>query len=136
MKPNVLLSVYAVLAAVFCGGLLFVPGFWIALYGGTVDPQAIALLRLVGALFGGLAVMAWAGRNAPPSQSRDAMLLGFLVLNGLSAFVAVLIALSGVYNAFAWGPVACWGLFTVAFAVSWRDTRTPSITAPSRSAAL
>ena len=77
-------------------------------------------LRLVGALFGGLAVMAWMGRDAEPSRSRDAMVLGLTVLHGLAALVAVAGALSGVYNQFAWGPVATFTLFAVGFLVVGR----------------
>jgi|SRR6267378_7470210 len=68
--------------------------------------SATLLLRLTGALFGGIAVMAWAGRNAEPSKTRDALVLGFAVSNGLAAGVALLGALSGVYNQFAWGQLS------------------------------
>ena len=115
MKLNTLFSVYGVVAVVFCAGLLLLPAFWITLYGATADSQATLLLRLVGALFGGLAVMAWVGRNAEPSTSRDATVLGLTVSNGLAAIVAVVGAVSGVYNQFAWGPVATFALFAIGF---------------------
>ena len=115
MKLNTLLSIYAVVGAIFCIGLLLAPAFWITLYGATADTQATVLLRLVGALSGGIGVMAWRARNAEDSASRDAMILGFVVLNGLAALVSVLGALSGVYNQFAWGPVATYSVFTLAF---------------------
>ncbi len=115
MKLKTLLSIYAVVAVTFCLGLLLLPAFWITLYGAKADTQATVLLRLVGALFGGLAVMAWVGRSAEPSKSRDAMVLGLAVLNGLAAIAAVLGALSGVYNQFAWGPVATFALCAIGF---------------------
>lgn len=70
---------------------------------------------MVGAVFGGIAVIAWAGRSAEPSKSRDAMVLGFTVLNGLAALASVWGALSGVYNSFAWGPVATFALCAAGF---------------------
>ena len=76
MKLNTLLSIYAVVALGFCVGLLLVPAFWITLYGAKVDAQATVLLRLTGALFGGIGVMAWTGRDAEPSISRHAMVRG------------------------------------------------------------
>jgi hypothetical protein len=115
MSVKTLLSVYGVVAAVFCLGLLLFPAFWITLYGAHADTQATLLLRLVGALFGGPAVMAWMGRNAVPSKARDAMVLGFAVANGLAAVVALLGARSGVYNQFAWGPVATFALCAIGF---------------------
>lgn len=115
MKLNRLLSLYAMVAVIFCAGLLLLPSFWITLYGAGADPQATLLLRLVGALFGGYAVMAWLARQAEASELRRAIILGLAVSNGLSAVVAVAGAVSGVYNHLAWGPVATFALFTVAF---------------------
>jgi hypothetical protein len=129
MKLKTLLSVYAVTAMVICLGFLVVPEFWITLYGATVDPQASLLLRLIGALFGGLAVMAWVGRAAEPSPSRNAMVGGLIVLNGLATLVAVFGALTHVYNQLAWGPVGMFGLFTLGFVVV--AAARPSVSEPN-----
>ena len=115
MSLKTLLSLYAAVAGLFFLGLVSVPAFWIALYGATPDTQATVLLRLVGALFGGIAVMVWVGRSAEPSKSREAMVLGLTILNGLAALASVWGALSGVYNQFAWGPVGTFALCTVGF---------------------
>jgi|ERR1700674_1074926 len=120
MKLKTLLSIYAVVAVIFCLGLLLAPAFWIKLYGAHADPQATLLLRLTGALFGGPAVMAWIGRNAEPSRSRDAMVMGFMVANALAAVVALWGAFSGVYNQFAWGPVATFTILALCFLVAGR----------------
>ena len=121
MKLKSLLSSYATVALVFCVGLMLLPSFWITLYGNEANAQAALLLRLVGALFGGIAVMVWLARNEATSKSRDAMVLGLAVSNGLAALVALLGALSGVYNQFAWGPVATFALFATAFTLTWRS---------------
>ena len=117
MKLNVLFSIYAVVAAISCVLYLLFPAFSMTLYsdGPNADPQAIMLFRLVGALFGGIAVMAWFGRNAEPSASRDAMVHGLTVLNGLAAVVTFWAAVSGVYNQFAWGPFVTCVLFAIGF---------------------
>jgi hypothetical protein len=44
------------------------------------------------------------------------MVSGLIVVNGLAALVAVIGALDGVYNLFAWGPVGMFGLFALGFA--------------------
>ena len=119
MKLNHLLLFYAVVAVMFCAGLLVLPAFWITLYGAHADPQATVLLRLVGALFGGLSVMAWTGRNAE-LETRKAMALGLAIANVFAAVVAVLAATSGVYDQFAWGPVATFSLFAIAFLLTGR----------------
>jgi hypothetical protein len=127
MQLKTLLSIYAVVAVIFCLGLLLFPAFWIKLYGAQADPQATLLLRLTGALFGGPAVMAWIGRNAEPSKSRDAMVMGFIATNALAAVVAVWGALSGVYNQFAWGPVATFAILAVCFLAAGRANHSVAI---------
>src|SRR5947199_8304902 len=89
MKLNTLLAIYAVVAVGFCVGLLLVPAFWITLYGAQVDPQATLLLRLTGAFLGRLRVMPWAGRNAEPSRSGNATVLGLGVASAHPSFLAV-----------------------------------------------
>jgi hypothetical protein len=121
MNLKSLLSIYASVSMMFCMGLLLLPSFWITLYGAEADAQAALLLRLVGALFGGIAVMAWRARTNAASRSLDGLVLGLAVLNGLAAGVALFGALSGVYNQFAWGPVATFALFAVAFTLIRRS---------------
>jgi hypothetical protein len=117
MKLRTLFTIYSAAAMIICLNFLLVPGFWITLYGASVDSQASFLFRLIAAVFGGLAVMAWVGRAAERSPSRDAMVWGLIVVNGLATLVAVFGALTGVYNRFAWGPVGMFGLFTLGFVV-------------------
>lgn len=117
-----LLSLYAIVAVIFCLGLCIMPAFWITLYGAHADPQAVLLLRLVGALFGGPAVMAWIARNAEPSESQAAIVIGLVVFNGLAALASLIGALSGVYNQFSWGPVSTFTLCTIGFLLVGRKT--------------
>jgi hypothetical protein len=115
MTLSVLLSIYGVLALFSCVVYMGFPSSAITLYGGSVDPQATLLLRLVGGLFGGFGLMAWLGRNAAPSDSRNAMALGLALSNALAAGVAVTFAVSGIYNQFAWGPAVTCALFAAGF---------------------
>jgi len=43
------------------------------------------------------------------------MVRGRIVLNGLAALVALLGAVTGVYNRFAWGPVGMFAMFALGF---------------------
>ena len=121
MQPKSILTAFSVAALIICVNFIAVPEFWIRLYGATADSQSAFLYRLIGALFGGLAVMAWRGRSAGSSTARHAMFLGLIVLNALLTLVAVLGALTHVYNQFAWGPVAMFGAFAIGFARPARD---------------
>jgi hypothetical protein len=62
-------------------------------------------------------VMAWVGRSAEPSKSRNAMVLGLTILNGLAVLASAWGALSGVYDQMAWGPVGAFALCTVGFLI-------------------
>jgi hypothetical protein len=116
MRLKTLLSAFAAAAFLICLEFLIHPGFWITLYGNTADPQAIFLYRLIAAPFGGLAVMAWLGRSYSASPSREAMVRGLMVTNGLLAVIAVFGALSGIYNMFSWGPAGLFLFFAIGFA--------------------
>jgi hypothetical protein len=118
MKLATLFAIHAIVALVFCVGLLVAPAFWITLYGAQPDPQAVVLIRLVGAVFGGFAVMSWLSRNAGPSPTRDAMVLGIVVTNVLAAGVSIVTALSDVYNQLAWGPVTVFVATGIGFALA------------------
>jgi hypothetical protein len=126
MPLAALFSVYAVVTAVFSIALLLVPNELMAVYGAhALDTLQVILSRFIGGLFGGLAVMAWTGRASEPGKARNAIVLGFTVLNALSAVVAVVAALSGVFNALAWVQAALYAVFTVLFIMAARASMSP-----------
>jgi hypothetical protein len=53
------------------------------------------------------------------------MVLGLTVLNALSAVVAVVAALSGVFNALAWAQAGLYTVFTLLFVVAGRASMSP-----------
>ena len=121
-----LFSLYAVVTAVFGIALLVVPNQLMAVYGAHgLDTLQVILSRFIGGLFGGLAVMAWAGRAGEAGKARDAMVLGLTVLNALSAVVAVVAALSGVFNWLAWAQAGLYAVFTVLFVMAGRASMSP-----------
>ncbi len=126
MQLTPLLSFYAVVTGIFGVALLGVPRQLMGVYGAPpLDTLQMILSRFIGGLFAGLAVMAWSARAAEAGKARDAILLGLTVLNGLSAVVAVVAALSGVFNALAWGQAGLYTLFTVLFVMAGRASMSP-----------
>ena len=121
MKIRTLFSLYGVAALIIGAAYLLLPASSIDFYGANVDAQGVLLFRVVGALFGGLGVMTWMDRNAPPSKSRKAMVLGLTVSNGLLAILAVLGVVSGVFNQVAWGPAVGCALFAVGLPLAGRS---------------
>ena len=119
-------SVYAVVTAVFSIALLLLPNELMAVYGAhALDTLQVILSRFIGGLFGGLAVMAWTGRASEAGKARDAIVLGLTVLNALSAVVAVVAALSGVFNALAWAQAGLYAVFTLLFVLAGRAGMSP-----------
>jgi hypothetical protein len=119
-------SVYAVVTAVFSIALLLIPNELMAVYGAhALDTLQVILCRFIGGLFGGLAVMAWTGRASEAGKARDAIVLGLTVLNALSAVVAVVAALSGVFNALAWAQAGLYAVFTLLFVRAGRAGMSP-----------
>jgi hypothetical protein len=121
MNLTPLLSLYAIVTGFFALALLAVPGPLMGVYGAPpLDTLQTILSRFIGGLFAGLAVMGWTARAAEAGKARDAIVLGLTVLNGLSAVVAVVAALSRVFNALAWGQAVLYTLFTVLFVMAGR----------------
>ena len=126
MQLTPLLSIHAVVTGFFGVGLLGVPRQLMGVYGTPpLDTLETILSRFIGGLFAGLAVMAWTGRATEAGKARDAMVLGLTVMNGLSAVVAVVAALSGVFNALAWGQAGLYAAFTVLFVMAGRASMSP-----------
>src|SRR5438309_11198101 len=131
MQLTPLLSLYAVVTGLFAVALLIVPSQLMSVYGAAhLDTLQTILSRFIGSLFAGLAVMAWTARASEAGRAREAIVLGLTILNGLSAVVAVLAALSGVFNALAWGQAGLYALFTVFFVIAGRATMSPRARAP------
>jgi hypothetical protein len=88
MRLNVLLTVAAIYMALVGLGLILVPE---SFGRGAVPPNAsdalIAYLRLWGSPLLGIAVLDWMARNAGPSKTREAIVLGNMV--GFAVIAAI-----------------------------------------------
>ena len=126
MKANVLLLVYAVVAAVTGLVMLFAPTYYLFVYGMTADVQSEGLLRYVGALYGGLAIMASMARHAAPSETREALVTGLAAANFLASIVMGLLLASHVGNdKVVWISLAILAAFGIAFAIVGKIGVTP-----------
>lgn len=125
MRTKKLLEMYSVFALITCVNFMLVPGFWIVLYGGAPETQALFLYRLIATLFGAVGLMTWLARLAEPSESRLAMIRGLAAGNVLATLVATSGAVTNVYNEFAWGPVITFALFSLGFVQASRSEGAP-----------
>ncbi len=72
--------------------------------------------------------MAWLSREADASKSRDSMVLGLTIINAISAIVAIMGALYGVYNVLGWMQAILYGLFTIGFIMVGKASMSRSAT--------
>ena len=85
-RIKLLLTMSAAYLAAVGLALLFAPlAFGVGAVPPDASPELIALLRLLGGPFVGIAVLNWMARNAESSPTRDAVLLGNAVGFGVVA---------------------------------------------------
>ena len=95
MKLGLLLRIAAAYMALVALGTIFAPqAFGTGAVPADASPELIAYLRLFGAPLLGIAVLDWRARNAEPSATLDAIILGNIV-----GFAAI-------------GALDLWGLFS------------------------
>jgi hypothetical protein len=96
MKLSIVLATAAIYMALVGLGMMFVPHYFGV---GAVPPDAppalIAFLRIFGGPCLGIAVLNWLSRNAEPSRTRDAVVLGNIVGFGAVATMDIWGVLSG-----------------------------------------
>jgi hypothetical protein len=121
-----LLVVAAIYLAAVGLALLFVPAqFGVDAVPENASPELIALMRLLGGPFLGIAVLNWMSRNADPLSVRNTVVLANLVGFGVVAANDVVGVIGGDARDLARVFVVVHLAFTIAFALAWaRPTRT------------
>lgn len=96
MKPKVVLTIAAIYMALVGLGMMFVPHhFGVGAVPSDASPELIAFLRIFGGPCLGIAVLDWLSRDAEPSRTRDAVILGNMVGFGAVAAMDVWGVFSG-----------------------------------------
>ena len=123
LKPTLVLSALY-LAAIGLGLMLFPAQFGVGAVPPDASPELIALLRLLGGPFLGIALLNWLSRDAPPSTERRAILLANIVGFGAVAANDVWGVASGEAREIAKVFLVIHLLFALAFVAaaraSWR----------------
>lgn len=118
------LTFSAAYLAVIGLGLLLVPlQFGIGAVPADASPQLVALLRLLGGPFLGIAVLNWLSRDAAPSPLLKAILIANLIGFGVVAANDVWGVATGEARAIAKYFLIVHLAFTAAFAALLRSTR-------------
>ncbi len=115
MNLSLLMTINAVVAAVF--GLAFVvaPTQIVSLYGPSADPALRYVAQLFGSALIGFAVLTWMARKATASDARSAIVLSLFVSDGLGFVLALIGQLGGVVNSMGWSTVVIYLLLALGF---------------------
>ncbi|HUV91732.1 MAG TPA: hypothetical protein VMV80_01470 [Anaerolineales bacterium] len=106
MKLKSLFVFNAITAIIFGVGSVLAPQMIVSLFGATLNPAGMLMMRYGGAWLIGIGLLAWFVRNAVDSEARRAIVLAFLICYSIAFIVALISQLAAVLNAFGWGTVA------------------------------
>ena len=111
------------LAAVGLGLMLFPLQFGVGAVPEDASPQLVALLRLLGGPFLGIAVLNWMTRGSEPSTTLNAVLLANIVGFGAVAANDLWGVASGEARDIARLFLAIHLAFAIAFVLAWKSSR-------------
>ncbi len=124
MNVKAVLTVAAIYLAVLGIGFMLVPRqIGVEAVPADASPALIAYLRVLGGPFLGIAAMNWMARNAEPSATRDAILIGNMVGFACVAAMDVWGVFSGGARSVAKVFLVVHVLMAVAFVMTWRAGR-------------
>jgi len=115
MNLALLMTINAVVAAVFGIAFVIAPGQAVSLYGVSADAPLRYIAQLFGAALLGFAVLTWMARKAPASDTRTAIVLALFVSDGLGFILALIGQLGGVVNSIGWSTVVIYLLLALGF---------------------
>ena len=115
MNLSLLMTINAVVAAIFGIGFVIAPSPTLAFYGISPDAAFRLVAQLFGAALVGFAVLTWSARNATASEARKAIVLALFVSDGLGFILSVVGQFQGIPNALGWLNVAIYFLLTLGF---------------------
>ncbi len=116
MNLKNLFLINAIVAVVFGLAFVLIPSDTLAQYGTHVMPKAgIYVARLFGATLLGVAVISWYAQPLGATDARDAIVLGFFVVDTIGFIVSLLAQVDQVVNNLGWSTVAIYGLLALGF---------------------
>ncbi|HYD88693.1 MAG TPA: hypothetical protein VEA80_14560 [Vitreimonas sp.] len=123
MLKWLLISAALYMALVGAGLMFFTPQFGVGAVPADASSELLALMRLLGGPFFGIAALNWLTRNAEPSKTRDAVLLANLVGFAAVALNDAYGVLTGEARDVAKLFLVVHAAFALAFLAAWLRAR-------------
>ena len=115
MKLSTLMVINTIICAVFGIAFVLLPSQVYSLYDLEAGPQLNYMGQLFGAALIAFAILSWSARNAEASDARKAIVLAFLIGDGIGFFVALIGQLGGVVSTLGWSTVAIYLILALGF---------------------
>jgi hypothetical protein len=117
MKLKYWMVAKAIVEVIFGIGFVLMPKTLGSLFGMTLEPGGALMAQLFGAAFIFGSIVLWLARNTDRDDvANRAIVIGVVVSNTIGFIVTLIAALSGVWNAMGWLPVALYLVFGLVFA--------------------
>lgn len=115
MKLSTLMTITAVVSAVFGIAFALVPAQVSSLYGIEGSAALNHIGRVFGAALISIAVLSWSARNAAQSDARKAIVLALFVGNAVGFVVALIGQLANAVSMLGWSNVAIYLILALGF---------------------
>jgi len=115
MKLRYVFIANAVISLVFGIVAILFPTQFVGAYGGKIDDVGIVLTRIIGGTLIGLGAVAWFVRNAPASEIRRGVVMGFMIGFAVLSVVYIIGAFGPAGTPQDWFNVALALLFTIGY---------------------
>jgi hypothetical protein len=115
MKFKTLMIIKAVVCLALGVPILLMPGFTYSVFGVTLGQGGAVAAREYGAALIGTLMITWFARNAPISDTRWVIALGYSIYDLIGFAVSLLATLTGVMNPLGFSVVVIYLFFTLGF---------------------
>ena len=115
MKLRFLFIAHAVISLVFGIVAILFPTQFIGAYGGKIDDVGIVLTRIIGGMLIGYSAVSWFVRNAPASETRRGVVMGYMISFAVLTVVYIVGALGPAGTSQDWFNVVLALLFTLGY---------------------
>lgn len=114
MSRNLIITICAVVVAIFALGYLLIPSITISFLGFNTDPTGLLITQFIGVLSMGYAVILWYLRDSELVDQKP-VLLGVSTAMGFAFAVSLFHQIGGAFGNLGWIGVSMFGFTFVLF---------------------
>lgn len=105
MNLRKLFSINIPISIFFGGTCIFLPNWFLSLYGVDLTPQGAFMTQLAGAAYIAFAVLAYQARSSESKDFRLALALALFIQDSIGAVISTYVQMTGIFNILGWSTV-------------------------------